>query len=123
MFKLNTPNVQPPESVGATCCHSNLGLEKTGQQLVETPTRKGQSEMGSKVERIRFTSKKKKRVGGCDEITSSFVATWTNLLPSYSLTHADGGMASIVSESVSDQQPLPHWSPRRRGSESSHDNY
>ena len=38
---------------------------------------------------------------GCDEITSSFVATGTNLLPSFSLTQAEGGMPSVGSESVS----------------------
>ena len=32
---------------------------------------------------------------------SSIVATRTNLLPSNSLIHADGGMASVGSESVS----------------------
>ena len=38
---------------------------------------------------------------GCDEITSPFVAVRTNLLPSNSLIHADGGMATVGSESVS----------------------
>ena len=37
----------------------------------------------------------------CDEITSCFVATKTNLIPSNSLAHAEGGMASTDSESSS----------------------
>ena len=46
----------------------------------------------------------------------SFADTRTNLLPSNSLTRADGGMASVGSESVStfDHQSLPYWSTRRR---------
>ena len=38
---------------------------------------------------------------GRDGVTSCFVATMTNLIPSCSLNHAGGGMASIGSESVS----------------------
>ena len=38
---------------------------------------------------------------GCDKITSSFVATRTNLLPSFSPTHAEAGLASAGSKSVS----------------------
>ena len=53
--------------------------------------------MGSKVEGIRFLSRKR----GCDEITSSFVAMRPNLLLSKSLIPADGGMVSVGSESVS----------------------
>ena len=34
---------------------------------------------------------------GCEEITSSFVATKANLIPSFSLTHALDGVASVVS--------------------------
>ena len=54
---------------------------------------------------------------GCDEITSSFVVLRINLLPSISLTRADGGMASAGSELLSsfDHQPLPYWSIMRRG--------
>ena len=37
---------------------------------------------------------------GCDEITFSFFAIRSNLLLSFSLTHAEGGMASAGSESV-----------------------
>ena len=44
----------------------------------------------------------------CDKITSSSVATTTNLLPSFSMTHAEGGMARFGSKSVSsfDHQTL-----------------
>ena len=46
---------------------------------------RGQSEMGSTAEGIRFISSKR----GHDEIASSFVAPRTNLLPSNCLTRAD----------------------------------
>ena len=38
---------------------------------------------------------------GGDEITSSFVATKKNLIPSNSLTHTGGGMGSVGSEFIS----------------------
>ena len=38
---------------------------------------------------------------GSDGMTFCFVATWTNLFPSYSITHTRGGMESIGSEPVS----------------------
>ena len=53
--------------------------------------------MGSKAEGIRLYLTKKR----CDETPSDSVTMRTNLLPSNSLTHANGGMASNGSESVS----------------------
>ena len=44
---------------------------------------------------------------GCNEITSSFVATRTNLVPSNSITHEHGGMVSIGSRSVSSLTVYP----------------
>ena len=39
--------------------------------------------------------------GGCHEVISNFVAARTDVIPSFSLTYAEGGMASTGSESVS----------------------
>ena len=60
------------------------------------PTREWWCEKGSKVEGIRFVSQKVNVMN-----TSSFVAARTNLIPSNSLTSAEGRMASVGSESVS----------------------
>ena len=53
----------------------------------------------------------------CDEITSSYAAMRTNLILSFSLTHAEGGMASNEYDSVSpllDHQHPSNWSTRRK---------
>ena len=44
---------------------------------------------------IKFVSRKS------DGITSCFVVTMTNLIPSYSLTHTEGGLESVESKSIS----------------------
>ena len=56
----------------------------------------------------------------CDEITSFFAAKRTNLILSFSLTHAEGGMASNEYDSVSpvlDHQHPSNWSTRRKDCE------
>ena len=62
-----------------------------------------QPEVGSRVKWIRFVSCKKRM----RYKTSSFVATRTNLSPSYSLTHV-GGMAPIGSYPVSSMTDHPY---------------
>ena len=61
------------------------------------------SEWGSETNGIRFVC--------CKTVvrhkTSSLVVTKTNLIPSDSLTHAEGGMASDGSESVSSRPTTP----------------
>ena len=47
-FKLNASDFQPPEGEWCHYCYSNLGSETTGQQLIETPIRRDQFEVGSK---------------------------------------------------------------------------
>ena len=57
----------------------------------------GESEEGGEDEGIGLHVAKR----GCDEITSSFVTTRTNLIPSLSLTYTNDGMVSVDSKSVS----------------------
>ena len=50
---------------------------------------------------LHLKKKKKKKKNGYDGITSCIVATRTNLIPSINLTHAERGMESVRSMSVS----------------------
>ena len=72
-------------------CHSNLGSESTGHQLIEKPKREGGLRWAARMK----ASDLYLAYRGFDEITSYVVATRTNLIPSCSLTHAEDGQATV----------------------------
>ena len=93
-------------------CHSNLGSESTGHQLVKIPMRWGGRRWVARMKGSGLYLAKR----GCDEITSSFLATRTALIPSIHPTPPASKMVSVDYELVSyfNYQHPSYWSARRR---------
>ena len=88
-----------------TSYHSSLGSETTGIYLVKAYKRRVEQVCSKMKGSVMYLAD-----GGRAGTTSSLAAKKTNLVPSYSLTHAKGGMESLaLSQFLSKlHSPNPH---------------